>query len=29
MEHVGEHFPRDVVVEFLDLLPNVAEECVT
>ena len=29
MEHVGEHFPQDVVVEFFDLLPNVAEECVT
>ena len=28
MEHMGEHFPRDVMVELLDLLPNVAEECV-
>jgi hypothetical protein len=26
VEHVGEHFLRDVVVEFFDLFPNVAQE---
>jgi hypothetical protein len=26
---VGEHFLGDIVVEFLNLFPNVAQECVT
>jgi hypothetical protein len=28
VKHVGEHFSRDVMFEFLDLFPNVAQECV-
>ncbi len=26
VKHVGEHYPRDVVVEFLDLFPNAVQE---
>jgi hypothetical protein len=28
VKHVGENFLGDIVVEFLDLFPNVAQECV-
>ncbi len=28
VKHVGEHFLGDIVVEFLDLFPNVAQECI-
>jgi hypothetical protein len=28
VEHVGEHLAGDIVVEFLDLLPNVAKESI-
>ena len=28
VKHVGEHLAGDIMVEFLDLLPNVVKECV-
>jgi hypothetical protein len=28
VKHVGEHFLGDIVVEFLDLFLNVAQECI-
>jgi hypothetical protein len=28
VKHMGEHFLGDIVVEFLNLFPNVAQECV-
>ena len=28
VKHVGEHFWGDIMVEFLNLFPNVAQECV-
>ncbi len=28
VKHVSEHLPGDIVVEFLDLLPNVAKESI-